>query len=156
MIVKAYLLGVHRVYLYIQPFSLLSLPKEDTMKVNTLVVVAAVLALLFGLAFFLIPAQFITIYGLKLEPLGQFMARYFGSALLGVAALNWFARNQVSRVVILADFVLSVAGLVVGFWQAISGLGNSLVWTTVIIYLFLALGFGYYSFLNQESIQLTA
>ena len=124
------------------------------MKVNTFVVIAAVLALLFGLAFFLIPAQFITIYGLKLDPLGQFMARYFGSALLGVAALNWFARNQVSRVTLLTDFVLSIAGLMVGFWQAFSGMGNSLVWTTVIIYLVLTLGFGYYYFLKQESTRL--
>ena len=124
------------------------------MKVNTFVVIAAVLALLFGLAFFLIPAQFITIYGLKLDPLGQFMARYFGSALLGVAVLNWFARNQVSRVTLVTDFVLSIAGLVVGFWQALSGLGNSLVWTTVIIYLVLTLGFGYYYFLKQEGTRL--
>jgi hypothetical protein len=33
-------------------------------------------------------------------------------------------------------------------------LGNLVVWTTAIIYLFLTLGSGYYAFLNQESTRL--
>ena len=120
------------------------------MKINTFLAIAAVLAVLYGLGFFLIPAQTAGLYGITLDENGLFVARYLGSAFLGVAVLTWLARNLTSeealRPIMLGDFVIALTGLLVAVWDAFAGDGNALSWATVVIYLFLALGFGYFGF----------
>jgi len=120
------------------------------MKINTFLAITAVLAVLYGLGFFLIPAQTLGLYGITLDINGLFVARYLGSAFLGVAVLTWMARSLSSkeafRPIILGDFVISLTGLIVAVWDAFAGSGNALSWATVVIYLFLTLGFGYFQF----------
>jgi hypothetical protein len=79
------------------------------------------------------------------------MTRYFGSALFGLAVLNWLFRNQVTRAVLIADLAVSVTGVVFSFFDALSGSGNAVVWTTPAVYILLTLGFGYFFFVGQES-----
>lgn len=121
------------------------------MKLNTFLAIGAVLAVIYGLGFLLVPAQTIGLYGITLDVNGLFVARYLGSAFLGVAVLTWMARSLTSqealRPIILGDFVISVTGLVVAVWDAFAGAGNALSWATVVIYLFLSLGFGYFQFI---------
>ena len=120
------------------------------MKRSTFMAIAAVLAVVFGLGFILDPAQTMSFYGVTLETAGQWIGRYLGSAFIGIGVLTWLARNaepgEGQRAVMLGDFVLSVLGLVVAILDAISGLGNALVWSTVVIYVFLSVGFGYFQF----------
>ena len=125
------------------------------MKFNTFLAIAAVLAVLYGLGFLLIPAQTLGLYGITLDENGLFVARYLGSAFLGVAVITWMARNltarEALRPVILGDFVISLTGLVVAVWDVFAGDGNALSWATVVIYLFLALGFAYVQFVASPS-----
>ena len=118
------------------------------MKLSIFMAIAAVLALVFGLAFILAPTQTMSLYGITLEAGGQWVGRYLGSAFLGIAVLTWRARKaqqgDALRAVILGDLVVSVTGLIVAVLNIISGPGNALVWSTVIIYLFLTAGFGYF------------
>ena len=120
------------------------------MKLSTFMAIASVLALVFGLAFILVPAQTMALYGGTLDAVGQWIGRYLGSAFLGVAVLTWFARNAPEggalRAIVLGNFVLSATGLVVAVLDGLYGSGNALVWSTVAIYLFLTLGFGYFQF----------
>ena len=120
------------------------------MKTNTFFQVAAVLAGLFGLAFLLAPVQTMSMYGVTLDPSGQFIGRYLGSAFLGVAITTWFARNnqgsEAFRAVLLGNFVLSLTGFIVALFDVFTGIGNALVWSTVVIYLLLGAGFGYFYF----------
>ena len=122
------------------------------MKLGTFMAIAAVLAFVFGLAFILVPAQLMSLYGVTLEAAGQWVGRYLGSAFIGIAVLNWFARNAAQngtmRAIVLADFVVSITGLIVAVLDRLYGTGNALVWSTVAIYLFLALGFGYFQFVK--------
>lgn len=122
------------------------------MKRSTFMAIAALLAVVFGLGFILVPAQLMSIYGITLATAGQWVGRYLGSAFLGIGVLTWLARNaepgEGLRAVVLGDLVLSVLGLVVAILDAISGLGNALVWSTVVIYLFLTVGFGYFQFVE--------
>jgi hypothetical protein len=112
--------------------------------------IAAVIAFVFGLAFSLVPAQTMALYGVTLDVGGQWLGRYLGSAFIGIAVLNWFARNAAQngtmRAIVLGDFVVSITGLIVAVLDRLYGSGNALVWSTVAIYLFLALGFGYFQF----------
>ena len=127
------------------------------MKLNTFLAIAAVLAVLYGLGFFLIPAQTAGLYGITLDENALFVARYLGSAFLGVAVLTWLARNLTSeeavKPILLGDFVISLTGLLVAVWDAFAGAGNALIWVTVVIYLFLTLGFGYYQFFAAPTVR---
>ena len=120
------------------------------MKLGTLLAIAAVIAFIFGLAFILMPAQTMSMYAITLEAAGQWIGRYLGSAFLGIAVLNWFARKAPDggalRAIVVGDFVLTLTGLIVAVLNGAYGSGNALVWSTVAIYLFLALGFGYFQF----------
>ncbi len=120
------------------------------MKLSTFMAIAAVLALGFGLAFILVPTQMMSLYGVALEAGGQWLGRYLGSAFIGIAVLTWRTRKapqgEALRAVVLGDLVVSVTGLIVAVLDKISGPGNALVWSTVAIYLFLTLGFGYFQF----------
>jgi len=117
--------------------------------------IAAVIAFVFGLAFILVPAQVMSLYGVTLEGAGLWVGRYLGSAFIGIGVLIWLARKATEghalRAIVLGAFVTSVTGLVVAVLDSIYGSGNALVWSTVAIYLFLTVGFGYFQFAKPPS-----
>ena len=120
------------------------------MKLNVFMAIAAIVAFLFGLAFILIPKQTMSMYGVTIDVAGQFIGRYLGSAFIGVAVLTWFARNTngngALRAILLGDFALCLTGFVVALFDVFTGVGNTLVWSTVVIYLLLGAGFGFFYF----------
>jgi hypothetical protein len=120
------------------------------MRLTLTFTVAAIGSLLFGLAYLLVPASLLSLYGLAPDPSSQWIARYFGSALLGFAVIFWLARKVPSgpalRAVLVGAFVVSVTGLVVAILQLRLGFGNTLVWSTALIYFLLSLGFGDFVF----------
>lgn len=124
------------------------------MKSSTIMSIAAVLAALFGLAFFLVPVQTMAVYGITLDASGVSLGRYVGATFLGIAVLNWLVRNAADsptfRAIVLGDLVLSALGLVVAVLDGVQAQGNALRWTTVIIYLLLTLGFGYLQFMAPK------
>jgi hypothetical protein len=89
-------------------------------------------------------------YGVTLDESGLWLGRFLGSAFIGIAVVSWFARNAAQngamRAIVLGFFVLSITSLIVAVLDGLYGSGNNLVWSTVVIYLFLALGFGYFQF----------
>lgn len=119
------------------------------MRLTLTLTVAAIGSLLFGLAYLLAPQGLASLYGLTLDPSGQY-PRFFGSALLGFAAVLWHSRNATSgpalRAVIVGSFVASTTGLVVAVIQALDPAGNALEWSSVVIYFLLSLGFGDFVF----------
>ncbi len=120
------------------------------MKLGTFMAIAAVIAFVFGLAFILVPVQTMAMYGVTLDESGLWLGRFLGSAFIGIAVVSWFARNAAQngalRAIVLGFFVLSITGLIVAVLDGLYGSGNNLVWSTVVIYLFLTLGFGYFQF----------
>jgi len=117
---------------------------------NTFMAIAAIVAFLFGLAFILIPSQTMSMYGVTIDVAGQFLGRYLGSAFIGIAVLTWFARyskeDEALRAILLGGFLLCLTGLVVALFDVFTGVGNTLVWSTVVIYLLLGVGYGFYYF----------
>ena len=121
------------------------------MKLNTFMSIAALVAFLFGLAFLLVPVQTMSYYGVDLDISGQYVARYLGSAFLGIAVITWYARNVDSdnkalRAILLGGFVLCATGFVASIFDVLYGPGNNLIWSTVAIYFLLSIGFGYHYF----------
>ncbi len=121
------------------------------MKLSSFMSIAALVAFLFGLAFLFVPVQTMTMYDVTLDISGQYIARYFGSALLGVSFIVWFARNadssgEAMKAIILGGFILSATSFVASLFDGLYGPGNYLIWSTVAIYFLLSLGFGYFQF----------
>jgi hypothetical protein len=111
---------------------------------------AAIGSLLFGLAYLLFPEKLLSFYGISLDASSQWVSRYLGSILLGFAVVNWIGRTAKSgpalRAILVGSFVASIVGLAVALFQLVDGSGNLLVWSTVVMYFLLSLGFGDFVF----------
>jgi hypothetical protein len=118
------------------------------MKLKTFMVVNALVATAFGIGFIVVPGQITSAYGPEITPELEYVTRLFGAALLAFAVLTWTARNATDsdtrRAILLALFVGDGVGFIVSLMGQLGGVTNALGWTTVLIYLLLALGFGYF------------
>lgn len=64
------------------------------MKLNTLLTLNAIVALLFAIAALVTPSQLLTSYGLSTDAAGLLMTRYFGAVLLGITTWSWLGRRM--------------------------------------------------------------
>ena len=124
------------------------------MNLKTVFVVNAVVALVFGLAFVLVPGPLTALYGADLTAAGLFTGRLLGAAFIVFGVLTWLVRDAGAsserRAILLSFFVGDVIGFVASLLAMFDGVFNSLGWSTVAIYLILALAFGYYLFFAGE------
>ena len=120
------------------------------MRLFLTVTVTAIGSLLFGLVYLLFPERILSIYNIVLEPSNQWVPRYFGATILGIAAMCWYGRSVKSgialRAIIKGIFITTLIGFVVAIFELIKGTGNLLVWSTASIYFLLCIGFGDFVF----------
>jgi len=122
------------------------------MTYKNITTVASVVAFIFGLGFIFIPAQLTGFYNVTLNEGGIFIGQLFGAALLGFGVLNWFGRHftgkQAQQGLAIANFAGDAVGFIFALLGQLSGNTgvNALGWSTVLIYLLLALAFGYLRF----------
>ena len=64
------------------------------MNAKIFLTISAVIAVLFGLAFVLSPTATGSIYGVPPDPHTALSSQFFGSALISIAVVNWFARDS--------------------------------------------------------------
>ena len=125
------------------------------MKLNVIMVINAVVAVVYGIAFVLVPAQVLSLYGITGGAPVEFMSQLFGAILIGFAVLTWSARNAADsdarRSIVLALFVAFVISFIVALMGALEGFMNPLSWLTVAIYLFFASCFGYFLFARPKA-----
>jgi hypothetical protein len=125
------------------------------MKLNVLLVIAAVIAGVFGVGFVVASGPLLSVYGVTLDKAGTLVAQLFGASLVGIAVLNWLARNvtdpDARRAVIFANLTQDVVGFVVILIGQLAGIPNAFGWSNVAIYLLLALGFGYVQFMRPRA-----
>jgi len=83
------------------------------------------------------------------------MTQLAGAAFLGFGALAFLARSSDSKefrlALATALFIQDSIGAIVSIYSQLSGIFNPLGWSTVAVYLLLALGYGYYRFFNLEA-----
>ena len=120
------------------------------MKLSSLMTVNAVIAGLFGIAFVGAPARVLAMYGITVDAPFALVAQLFGAALLGYALLTWAARNagpsDARGAIVFALFVSDAIAFVVSLIAQTRHVVNQMGWSTVAIYLVLALGFAYFQF----------
>ena len=118
------------------------------MKLNTLILIMALLSLLWGAGFILLPGPMWSMYGLALDPNGIYVSRELGTIFFMLGAVLWFARNdpglQARHAMALGLFIGNALGFVVTLIGQFSTGVNAMGWVGAVLYLLLALGFGYY------------
>ena len=118
------------------------------MKFTTLMIIKAVVCLVLGALILVVPDFVYSLFGTSLTPGGIFAAREYGASLIGNLMVAWFARNahesDARRAIILGLCVYDAIGVLVTLIALLSGVLNALGWAIVLIYLFFAVGFGYF------------
>ena len=96
------------------------------MKLRSLLIINAIIALVYGISFELIPAKVLSIYGVTQGPAESLMGQYFGVALIAIGLLAWLARDvtdsKAQHAIILAMLISNVIGVIVSvlghnFWR---------------------------------------
>jgi hypothetical protein len=117
---------------------------EDNVSAKMLLTIYAVIAVLFGLAFVLTPTTASAVYGVPPDPHTALNAQFFGSALIGLAVVFWFARDfrdwDAVRGVLIAAVIADIVGGGVNLLGTFQGLLNGMAWSTTLIYVLLLVG----------------
>ncbi len=121
------------------------------MKLSIWMAAKAVVCIVFGIGFVLMPQYLGSIYALSLDPSGALMARLFGAAFIFEAIVLWLPRNAPSsdaglRAIVMAVAVSNAIGFVVTLLATLSGIWNALGWLPVLLYLVFGLAFAYFLF----------
>jgi len=78
-----------------------------------------------------------------------------GGALFGVGVVTWAAGNapdsEAHRAIVLGLFLGDAVGCVVALIAQLGSVANTLGWSTVVVYVVLAISFGYFRFASGGS-----
>jgi len=118
------------------------------MRLSYLFIAAAVLSLVYGVGFTLLPEQVTSIYGIVTDSGGLLFARLFGASLVAFGVLTWLVRNSGNsdalRSILLGLLVLNALSFLVLLFAQLGGTLNGLGWINVAVFLLFALGFAYF------------
>jgi len=121
------------------------------MKLSNWMAAKAIVEVIFGIGFVLMPGTLASMFGMTLDPAGALMAQLFGAAFIFGSMVLWLARFEPAsegavRAIILAVVVSNAIGFVVTFVATLSGVWNVLGWLPVALYLVFGLAFAYFQF----------
>ena len=118
------------------------------MKLKTLLIIKSIVAFCLGISIVIAPNFMYSFFGASLAAGGIFAAREYGAAMIGILMLAWFARNSQESdarwAIVLALCVYDAIGVLVTLIAIFAGALNPLGWLIVALYLFFAVGFGYF------------
>jgi NAD/NADP transhydrogenase beta subunit len=125
------------------------------MKLSNLMIINAIVALVYGIAFVLVPTTVLGLYGMTQGTSEALAGQFFGVTLIAIGLLTWFARkvtdSDAQRAIILSLLISDVIGVIVAVMGTVSGVMNSFGWSAVVIYLLLALGYAYFQFFKPSA-----
>ncbi len=125
------------------------------MKLKVLFIITAIVAIVFGVVFVIIPAQLYSLYGIESGAGLNYMGQLFGAALIAIGLISWQSRNAADsdarKAIIFSFFIADGIGFVVALIGQLNEILGSLGWLTVAIYLLLTIGFGYFQFSKPSS-----
>ncbi|HBZ21374.1 MAG TPA: hypothetical protein DEO60_09605 [Bacteroidales bacterium] len=126
--------------------------KNGGFDMNTLFLVYLIVEAIFGVGFLFVPGLMMDPMGVTLDATSTTFARLFGTLLISIPVLLYFARKSSStefkRGVIYCCFIYLLLSTVVLLITQIKGLMNTMGWSIVILHLVFMLWFGYY-LINQ-------
>ena len=115
------------------------------MSLKTVFLINAIIAGFFALVSLVIPATMLAWYGVESNDALILMTRFFGVALLAIALATFYLKdsefNSEVKSVVLALLLSNIVGVIVAIWGQVSNIVNTLGWSIVIIYVFLAIAY---------------
>jgi len=125
------------------------------MKLKILFIITAIVAIVFGVIFVIIPAQLYSLYGVESGAGLNYMGQLFGAALIAIGLVSWQSRNAADsdarKAIVFSFFIADGIGFVVALIGQLNEVVGSLGWLTVALYFLLSLGFGYFQFFRPSS-----
>jgi len=115
-----------------------------------------VIALVNGAVIVVVPALYMSIFGITIEsPDVIFISRLLGAALLAYGFVAWLARDagpSDARQAIVLGFFISIAiGFVITLAAQLSGVMNTLGWALVALYFLMGLDYGFFYFVKKDN-----
>lgn len=124
------------------------------MSYRLLFILNALVAAVFGGAFLVVPTMALQRFGVDEYASTKLVLQFFGTALLTVGLLAWFAKDVteggVQKGMGIALLIGSLAGLVVAVMGTAAGSIRQLGWLVILIYVLFALGYGFLLFLRPR------
>jgi hypothetical protein len=126
------------------------------MNYRIMFILNAFVAVLLGVLFLFVPSRVLNLFGTETFVATLLVSRLFGTAMLALGLLLWFAKDiteeAVQRGMGIALLVGTVAGLVVTIvgMFASNAVIRSNGWIAMLIYVLLGLGYAYLVFLKQK------
>lgn len=118
------------------------------MKLSTLFLINAILAIGHGLGFIFLPSMLLAIYQVPVAQGAALMGQLFGVQLLFIAVVTWYARDirdgQALGAIVLGGVVTAAVGTVVTAKALADGVVGPMGWLALAIYAFLTLGYLYF------------
>lgn len=124
------------------------------MSYRIMFVITAVVTILLGLAFLIVPSIVIEQFGVDDYASTRMVAQFFGTALLALGVVLWFAKDAADdssqRGMGIGVLIGAAAGLIVTIIATVGGTLRSLGWIAILLYLLVGLGFAYLVFLQPR------
>ncbi len=115
---------------------------------NTLFLVYLIVEAIFGIGFLFVPGLMMGPMGVTLDETSTTFARLFGSLIISMPVLLFFARKSASsefkRGVVYCFFIYLLASTIILLITQLKGLMNPMGWGIVILHFVFMLWFGYY------------
>ena len=123
-------------------------------KLRNLLLLNGIVLVLFSLGMLLMPAPMLDLFGFGSNASVKLMGQLVGVELLANGLLSLLAmdvkEHAMRRALTLAFFIADGIGFIVSVGGMFSGAMNVLGWVIVLVYLLLAVGFGYFQFLGPD------
>jgi len=124
------------------------------MNYRTLFVINSFVAFLLGAAFLFVPTQVIKQFGVDNYASTRMLAEFFGTAMLALGLLLWFAKDVTEDGVLrgmgIALLIGDLAGLVVAILGTVGGTMRTNGWLVMALYALFGMGFAYLVFLRPR------
>ena len=110
----------------------------------------ALIAVLLGLGFLILPGRILDQLGVDEYAATKLISQFFGTALLGLGLLLWFAKDvneaNLQKGMGIALLVGAAAGLVITVMGTTSGILRANWWIAMVVYTVLGLAYAYLVF----------
>ena len=121
------------------------------MKLNIWMGAKAVIEVLFGIGFVLVPISLMSLFGVNLNPGAAVIARLCGAVFIASSITMWQSRNEtpnhkVIRAMVVATVVSNGIGFIATLLACLSGVWNAVGWLPVVLNLAFVLAFAYFLF----------
>jgi hypothetical protein len=106
---------------------------------------AAVLVLLLGLAWLIVPEMMLARWAMEADPGAVFMGRRYAGVLLGYAVLLWVARatppSEAKDAIVVSGIAVTLIVAALSVYGALTRIAGPAIWLSVAIEVLLAAGF---------------